>query len=100
MHKQYTKEGLVCMSLSVDEPDKQDICREFLKSRGAMFPNFLLNEKSDRWQNQWDINGPPAVLVFGRDGKLARKFDNNDPDKQYTYADVEKFIQELLRPKG
>lgn len=100
LQRKYAKDGLVCMSVSVDEPDKKDACLTFLKARNATFPNFLMDEKPDLWQNKWDINAPPAVLVFSRDGKLARKFDNTDPDKQYTYADVEKFIQELLRPKG
>lgn len=100
LHQKYAQQGLLCMSVSVDEPDKKDACLAFLKKRGATFPNYLLDEKPDLWQNKWDINAPPAVLVFGRDGKLARKFDNTDPDKQYTYTDVEKFLQDLLRAKS
>ena len=47
------------------------------------------------WQEQWDIVGVPVVRVYGRDGKLARQFDNRDPNNQFTYQDVEAFVRGL-----
>jgi hypothetical protein len=40
--------------------------------------------------------GLPIVLVFDGEGKRARKVDRIDPDNQSTYADVQKFVVELL----
>jgi hypothetical protein len=102
MHKRYGKDGLVCLSVSVD--DAQDASRKeaalgFLQKVGATFPNLLLQEETDFWQAKFKINGPPAVFVFDRQGKRAGKFDTSDPDKPFTYKDVENLVQELLREK-
>jgi hypothetical protein len=35
--------------------------------------------------------------VFDRQGRRAARFDCNDPNKQYTPADVERRVLELLR---
>src|SRR5262245_33375398 len=96
MHERYAKDGLVCMSVSVDELDRKGAALKFLREKKATFPNFLLDEAVAKWSERWSINGPPAVLVYDRQGNLARKFDNNDPDKQFTYKDVEKLAKELL----
>jgi thiol-disulfide isomerase/thioredoxin len=96
LHRRYAAAGLVCVSVSLDDADKQAAPLKFLKAKGATFPNYLLDEPAGTWQKIFDINGPPAVFVYQRDGKLARRFDHNDPDKQYTYADVQKLVQKLL----
>jgi hypothetical protein len=48
------------------------------------------------WSEHWDVGAIPFVLVFDRDGKLAKKFDRVDPDNQLDYADVEKFVAKML----
>jgi hypothetical protein len=45
------------------------------------------------------MGGPPAAFVYGRDGKLARRFVN-DAESSFTYADIEKFVKTLLPPAG
>jgi hypothetical protein len=37
----------------------------------------------------------PAVLLY-RDGKKLAQFDFEDPDKQFTYDDIEKAVVKLL----
>jgi len=95
MHKKHGKDGVVCMSVSVDLVEDKDKALKFLRAKGATFANYLLDDETQVWQDHWDLSGPPAVLVYGRDGKLARRFVN-DANGQYTYADVEKFVQKLL----
>lgn len=98
LHKKYAKDGLLCMSVSLDDTEKRDIALAFLKSKQATFPNYLLDEGEKGW-DKLDIKSIPAVFVFGRDGKLARRFTGDDPDNQFTYADVESFVNALLREK-
>jgi thiol-disulfide isomerase/thioredoxin len=95
LYRAHAKEGVVCMSVSLDQVEQRDDALTFLQAKGATFPNFLIDEKNT-WQDQWNIKAIPMVLVFGRDGKLARKFDRDDPDNQFTYPDVEKFVQGLI----
>jgi thiol-disulfide isomerase/thioredoxin len=96
IHRKYAKDGVVCMSASLDQVKDQGKALSFLKAKGASFPNFLI-ENDQSWLDKWNIKGIPIVLVFGRDGKLIRKFDHDDPDNQFEYADVDKLVQELLR---
>jgi thiol-disulfide isomerase/thioredoxin len=96
LHRKHAQEGVACMSVSVDAPDERGAALEFLKQQGAAFSNFLIDDKSDAWWDKWNIKGIPVVLVFDRDGKLVKKFDKDDPDNQFTYADVEKLVIELL----
>jgi hypothetical protein len=37
--------------------------------------------------------------VFDVDGDLVQKFDRDDPDNQFTYADVEELVVKLLDRK-
>ena len=98
MHERYASRGLVCLSVSVDPQDRHAAALAFLQSQRATFANYLLDEANSTWQEKWDINGPPAVFVFDRQGKRAGKFDCNDPEKPYGYDDVAKLVQELLAP--
>jgi hypothetical protein len=96
MQRTHAKDGLVCLTVSVDEPKNRHAALDFLKQQGAAFPNYLLDEAVRFWQDKWDINGPPAVFVFDRQNRWA-KFDTSDPDKPYTSDDVEKVVERLLR---
>ncbi|HEV3258945.1 MAG TPA: TlpA disulfide reductase family protein [Gemmataceae bacterium] len=100
LHQRYAKDGVVCVSVTVDEPKDKDAALAFLRKKGASFPNFLMDENAAVWQEKWNMNGVPAVFVFGRDGTQAGKFDADDPDKQFTYADVEKLVQKLVQDQG
>jgi thiol-disulfide isomerase/thioredoxin len=95
LHQRHAKDGVVCVSVSLDEPQQRDTALAFLKSQGAAFPNYLLDEGEAGW-DKLDLKGIPAVFVYDRAGQLARKFTGDDPDNQFTHADVEKFVQELL----
>ncbi len=98
MHKNYGKDGLVALSVSLDDPKQKDIKErllKFLEAKKATFTNLLLDEKPELWQDKLKIDGPPAVIVFDREGKRTNKF----ADDPFTYKDVEKVVVELLKKK-
>jgi hypothetical protein len=95
MHSNYAKDGFVAMSVSLDRPTNEKAMknvRQFLKEQKATFANYVLNEEAEFWQEKFGIGGPPCVFVFGRDGKLAKKFDTAG-----AYEDVQKLVPELLK---
>ena len=97
MHEKLAKDGLAAFSCALDDPKGKNIQEKllkFLKEKKATFPNFLLNETADDWQEKLKIDGPPAVFVFDRDGKPTKKFTEN-----FTYADVEKVVAELMKKR-
>jgi hypothetical protein len=97
MHERYAGEGLVCMSVSIDPPEDKASALAFLTRQKAAFANYLLEEEAELWQGKWKIKAPPAVFVFDRQGRRAGKFDSDDPDKDFTYNDVDKLVQGLLK---
>jgi hypothetical protein len=96
LHQQYAKDGLVCMSVSVDQPDNREEALKFLKGKKATFANYWLDEKLTFYQDKLEISGPPAVFVFDRQGKRVGKF-SDDSEKPYGPEDIEKLVKELLK---
>ena len=100
MHNKYAKDGLAAFSCALDDPKGKDIKNKllkFLKEKKATFPNFLLDETAQEWMEKLEIEGPPVVFVFDREGKPAKKF--NSATENFTYADVEKVVAEQIKKK-
>jgi thiol-disulfide isomerase/thioredoxin len=110
LHKKHASQGLICMSLSCDYAGIKNKPPEFYKERvlkfltkqGATFQNLLANDPSDELFEKMKLSSIPAVYVFGRDGKLAKRFDNEQAqteDDNFTYEDVTKLVESLLAGK-
>jgi thiol-disulfide isomerase/thioredoxin len=99
LHQKHAKDGLVCMSVSVDDDEaKQAAALAFLKKVDATFANYCIDEPDSLWQEKWDFKGVPAVFVFDRQGRRAGKFTMDDPDHQFTYAkNIVPLVEKLLK---
>ncbi|GAB5444302.1 MAG: hypothetical protein Fues2KO_46510 [Fuerstiella sp.] len=108
--QQRHKDGLVCVSFNLDyagiksKPPEyyQPRVEKFLTSRKAELQNFLSTEEAVEVFDQVGINAIPAVLVYGKDGKLARRFDESllteGREEAFTYrADINPFVEQLLK---
>ena len=69
------------------------------REKKAVFTNVLLDESSGEGFEKLNINTIPAVFLYGPDGKEVKRFTMDDPDNQFTYADVEKVLGDLLGGK-
>ncbi len=107
LNKKYQGGEVVCMSLSVDyagikkKPPEfyRERVEEFLAKQHADFQNFLLNQDPDQWYNSIELAAIPAVFVYGPDGNLVQRFDNDAiglDDEGFTYKDVNSLIEKLL----
>jgi thiol-disulfide isomerase/thioredoxin len=110
LHKKHGKSGLACLSLACDYSGVKDKPPEYYKERilkfltkqGATFQNLIATVPSDELYDQMQLTSIPAVYVFGRDGKLAKRFDNEKAENEednFTYKDVTKLVEELLAKK-
>jgi hypothetical protein len=88
--------GPACISVSLDEAADKANALKFLEPKGAKFANYLLDEPFESAQERWNFTGIPVVVVYSRDGRIARTFTMDNPNKQFTYADVESFVKELI----
>ncbi|MDC0273176.1 MAG: TlpA disulfide reductase family protein [Planctomycetaceae bacterium] len=88
---------VVCLSCSTDyvgissKPPEyyEERVQKFLTQQKAMFDNYLCNEPADEVFVKIDLGSIPAVYVFGTNGELVERFDN-DAQKygdEFTYAD-------------
>jgi hypothetical protein len=95
MHHKYARDGLVCTSVAVDDKDDLDKDLKFLRDQKAEFASYLIDEPAEVWQKKLDVAAPPAVIVFGRDGKRVKTFTSEEGP--VTYGDVEKLVAPLLK---
>ena len=94
MQRKYGKDGFVAVSVSVDEPKDKDEALKFLREQDAEFTNLLLDESPDDWSDKLGSNLTPFIFVFGRDGRIAAKFEG----KKANYDEnVEPLATELLK---
>jgi thiol-disulfide isomerase/thioredoxin len=93
LHEKYAKQGLVAVSVSLDEPPDQPKALKFLESHGAHFTNLLLDVDQETWQKKFHVFGPPVMFVFNRDGKWTQFKDEK------AYPQVEKLVRDLLHSK-
>src|SRR5437762_2900437 len=98
MQKKYKKDGLAAVSVSLDDAGDAETEKKVLRILEKMhadFSNVILKETMEEWQKKLGIEGPPAVFVFGRDGKY-KKFTMGE-----HYDKIEKYVAELLKqPPG
>jgi hypothetical protein len=97
MYKTHAKDKFAAISVALDDPRDQEArakVLKFLQDQKATFPNVILDEKPEVWQEKLNFDGPPAVFVFNPDGKLEKQLKD-----QFTYADVAKVVDGLLAKK-
>ena len=96
MHEKYGKDGVACVSVSLDTPKDEGRALKFLQKQHATFANYLLDEPSwETWQGEWNFEAPPTVYVIDRQGNKTRFMP---PDA--SYEDVERRVVQLLKPSG
>jgi hypothetical protein len=95
LHEKYSKDGLVCLSVSLDDPrEKGKLARvqKFLEARKASFTNVILDEDQEFWQKKFNFFGPPCVYVFNQEGKWVRFVDDGE-----HYPQIEKLVVQWLK---
>jgi thiol-disulfide isomerase/thioredoxin len=110
LHQKYGGKGVACMSLSCDYQGIKNKPPEFYRQRvlnflekqGAVFQNLLASVPADELYDKMELASIPAVFVYGRNGKLVKRFDNEQvksEEENFTYADVVTLVEEMLKAK-
>jgi len=109
LHRRFP-DKVACISVDLDyiglkeEPPASfhDKVLEFVSKHGATFPNVISSDSDEDVQNALGVAAIPAVLVYDREGNLAKKFTNDDGEygeEGFTYAGhiiplVEKLLED------
>lgn len=97
--ERYGDEGVTFIALSLDDRGDAGAMRQaerFVREQGGPIEHYVTSEVIPDAFEQLDLLGLPAVKIYARDGTLARTLDSDDPNDQFTEADVEAAIGELL----
>jgi thiol-disulfide isomerase/thioredoxin len=96
LHNKYKNNGLVAVSVALDNPADAEararIVKFLEKQKAGGLTNLHLEEPPELWQQKLGVSGPPCVYVFNRDGRIAGKWDD-----KVDYAEVEKAVAELMK---
>jgi thiol-disulfide isomerase/thioredoxin len=98
LHRGYGPDGLVCISVSLDDEDDSNRALDFLKKNQATFANYRLDDETGAWLRDVGVKTIPVVLVYGRDGKRLARFTNDVDVFSYEH-DVVPLVRKLLRAK-
>jgi hypothetical protein len=102
---------VACISFNLDfsgaADETPESCREkvheFLDQQRAVFPNLISRDPADEVFQRLDLGSIPAVLVYGRDGELVKRFDNDEGlygEEGFTYRDqIVPLVERLLGDK-
>jgi thiol-disulfide isomerase/thioredoxin len=99
MSREFSSDGVVFVSLSLDDRDDPlttpDVT-DFLRAQDSRMPNYLMDEIIPDAFDQLDLLGIPAVDVFDASGTLRYRLTGDDPRNQFTEDDVEQAVVSLI----
>jgi thiol-disulfide isomerase/thioredoxin len=104
LHKKYSEQGLVCMSLSLDKLGPEDSYKpeavvKFLKDKGAEFPNYVIAEPKKDEEGLLKLLGEySAIPYMAMYDRLGRRIWSSD-EKKLTDEQLNKLIEEKLSEK-
>ncbi|MFN3151872.1 TlpA disulfide reductase family protein [Bremerella sp.] len=111
VHNEFSGEDVKCITVSLDYIGLADEGPETYKDKvmpilqhvGATFDNIIAADDSETMLKKLELAAPPAVMVYGRDGKLAKRFDNEkaaSEEEGFTYADdIQPLVKQLVDAK-
>jgi thiol-disulfide isomerase/thioredoxin len=99
LHNKYADRGVQIVSMNLDDHgDTQAIAaaNRFLRSVGARFPNYHMDENLMQAFEKLDLIGIPVVAIYDKRGEQRYRLTGDNPYKQFTDRDIETAIQHLL----
>lgn len=97
--ERYGDRGVTFIAFDLDDPGDPgalERAEAFAREQGGRIDHFRTTLPVLDAFDELGLLGIPAVYVYDRDGKLARRLTADDPNAQFTEADVERAVQELL----
>jgi thiol-disulfide isomerase/thioredoxin len=105
LHKKYGPDKVACISLSFDyegigkPEDVVPAVKDFLIKQGATFDNVVSSDDSEALYKKMKLASVPAVYVYNQQGELAKRFDNEQIEKEedaFNYQHIGKLVAELI----
>lgn len=99
MWHEFRDRGVRFVSLNLDDyEDEQALAdaKQLLRRFGAEFENYYMDENLMQAFARLDLIGIPAVFIYDRGGREVVRLTGDDPNRQFSDADVAAAISALL----
>jgi thiol-disulfide isomerase/thioredoxin len=99
LNRRYRDRHVTVISMNVDDRDDRkavEMARQFLVKQKATFPNYLMDEPILDAFQKLGVQGIPAVFIYDRSGRQRYFLNADDPNHQFTSADVDNGVASLL----
>ena len=103
LHKRFSDQGVRFVAMNLDSRDDKaalDMANRFLNQISANFENYAMDENLMQAFEMLDLMSIPAVLIYDRNGEERYRLTGDNPNNQFTDADVEAAILNLLAQPG
>lgn len=102
--RQHAKDGLVMVSVSLDDEDALDDVRRFLatqRAKGPEFVNLLSSHGGNDSFDKFEIESGaiPYYCVYDRSGKLTAKLPPNDADVAFELSSIDEAVSKALEER-
>jgi len=100
LHKRLAGEGLIVMSVSLDDPSMESAVREFLQAHGATFENFISRHGASPESTQaFGIKNDtlPFFKLYDRNGRLQKTLGGGT---RVEAEEIERAVEELLHQES
>jgi thiol-disulfide isomerase/thioredoxin len=97
--RQYRGQGVQFLSLNMDDrnsPEEVAMAEQFLEKMQADFPHYFMDENMMDAFDALQFMSLPVVLIYDGEGNERFRLSGDNPNQQFTDADVEKSIEALL----
>jgi peroxiredoxin len=94
LHRDYAKDGLKIVSVSVDDPGKQKAIRDFARGYGLTFE--ILHDPSFKIRRIFQTTGVPETFIIGPEGVIRKKVIGAD---DWNSEGNRALIKQLLRER-
>jgi hypothetical protein len=98
MHKKYANDGLVALSVSLDDANDKEVraqVDDFLTKKQAVFTNLISEGKPDEWQKKLQIDAVPCVYLFNQENRIVKKLTGEKEKVDYKVIEAE--VVKLLK---
>jgi thiol-disulfide isomerase/thioredoxin len=99
LNRQYRDRHVTVISMNVDDREDHkavEMARQFLVKQKAAFRNYLMDEPILDSFQELGVQGIPAVFIYDRTGRQRYFLNADDPNHQFTSADVDDAVASLV----
>jgi hypothetical protein len=96
MHRKYESEGLVALSVCLDDVNDKEIrveVDEFLTKKQATLTNLIGEGKPEEWLEKLNVAAVPCVYVFDRENRTVKKLTGEAVDYKVIESEVVKLLK-------